>query len=181
MTGTAAPLSILPWAAAALALFFGAWWRDCVLLSGSLPLALHAFHIAMGRGAPWHGWRAGIRCWLAGGLSMLGAAALVVWVAGFVAGKWSAPAPPQDEALTVMLLVGALVWLGRPASPRAWHDLVLGLLAFVAAAGAEILRRDGLAFMPCVFASIVALVMAWLGWKLAHAQASAFIHADARH
>ena len=162
-------------------MFFGAWWRDCVLLSGSLPLALHAFHAGMGRGAPWHGWRAGIRCWVAGALSMLGAAALAVWVAGVMLGSWSAAAPQLDEALAALLLVAALVWLGRPASPRAWSDLVVAVMVFAAAVGAEILRRDGVGFAACVFASVVALVMAWLGWSLAHEQARAFMHAGDRH
>jgi len=172
---------ILPWVAAGIALTFGAWWRDCVLVASSLLLALHAFYAGMDRGSPWEAMRGAIRCWVAGLLSMLGAVGLVVWVAAVMLIGWSAPAHALDEALAVLGLAAAVAWFGRAHVASTGYERAVAGTALVAAASAEIMVRDGVAYASCAFAILVAVSIAWLGWHLAHDLASTLLHASERH
>jgi hypothetical protein len=181
MRSAANRLSLLPWVASGIALAYGTWWRDCVLIASSLLLALHAFYAAMDRGSPWEATRCAIRCWVAGVLSMFGAAALLVWVAAFMFIGRSSPVPPLDEALAVLGLAVAIAWLGRQGVSRAWHQHAVAGVALGAAASAEIMVRSGFAYAPCAFAIFVAVAMAWLGRHLAHDLAGALMRASGRH
>jgi hypothetical protein len=172
---------LLPWVAAGIASAFGAWWRDCVLVASGALLALHAFYAGMDRSSPWEAMRGALRCWVAGLLSILGAVGLLVWVAVVVLIGWSAPAHALGEALAVLSLAAVLAWFGRADAASTRYERAVAGTALVAAAGAEIMVRDGIAYAPCAFAILVAVSIAWLGWHLAHDLASILLRASERH
>jgi len=172
-------LLALPWLAAGLALLFGVAWRDCVLVACSAWLAVHAFYARMDADAPWDGWRAALRCWLAGVGMLLAAIMLLLMVASAQLGWWSASAD-VDAELTVLLLaagIAAFGRLGRPIAPS--YAAALGLAA-VAAVTALLLADEGLVFARCVFAGASAVAVASMGWRLARHVAPELAASDER-
>ncbi len=176
-------LSALPWIAAAIALFFGAAWRDCVLVAASAWLCIHAFYARMDAGAPWDGWRAALRCWLAGASMLLGAVALLFMVAGVSLQWWSRDAGHLDAGLSVLLLAATLASLGRlgrRVMAPSDGGVGVGVLAVGTAAATMLLAGNGMTYAPCIFAGASAVAMASIGWRLARHEASALVASDER-
>jgi hypothetical protein len=181
MTGLARSLATAPaWIATLVALTAGALWRDCVLIGGSLLLALNAFYVGMDSGSPCDGWRAAIRCWRAGVLSMLGALGLLAMAAGFLLGAWPMASHDRHSALLVLGLAVALASFSGTGLASGWRGHAWAGIALVAAVAAELGFDRGVAFAPCVFAIAVALTMVWLGRRLAHDATLACLRAGER-
>ena len=66
----------LPWVTAAAVLATGLASRNCVLIAMTLVFSIHAFYTDMDKAGPWLGWRAAVRCWLAGAIGLIAALAL---------------------------------------------------------------------------------------------------------
>lgn len=170
-----------PWLLAGGTLVLGFAWRDCVLVAGSAMLALDGFYEDMDAGTPWEGWRAAIRCSIAGVASIVLAIAVASFVAGTVAGWWSPVAGHADGALAAVLgLAAVTAWL---KSDRAFtrRGLALAVLAVLGAAAALVASRVGVRYAACVFASVTAAAVAWIGWHLTHDVAPRLAAAGRRH
>lgn len=156
----------LLWLMAGLALGLGLFWRDCVLLGGSALLVAAAFRAGMDAGAPWDGWRAGLRCG-AGGLLLLACGLLLLcWVVYAQLGAWPV-APNRTQAVFWLALAAGTTEVvrsrGRAVDWRSlWGVAVVGATAVVAAGLAD----DGLAAAACLFAALAALFVIAHGWRL---------------
>ncbi len=153
-------------------------WRDCMLLALSLVLAYRLLLLHMDRGAPWRAIAAAVHAFSAG---LLAVGAGVVLLAGIAAARlgWWHPDAGHPGPLLLMLMAGAawccLFSCGRDAiaeEVRLWLCVLAGALF-----AHELLAR-GWTGAPCLFTSLVGVVLLWRGWRLATETASTLLHAD---
>ena len=155
-------------------------WHECVLLAAAAVAAYRLFLWRMDVAAPMEGWRAALRCLVAGLLGMVSALALVMVIASGFAGLWSMSHQHATSSLAVMAVAGVLISAVQLNNARRWSEALLWtLLVFGAAAGFR--GADaGYLLLPCLF---VAAVTAWLArasWGLARDSASECFRASQR-
>jgi hypothetical protein len=165
------------WLPAVATVSAGLAWRDCVLLSGAGVLAFFAFRHGMQRHAPWHGWRAALRCITAGLAMMLAALGLALYVVGVVAGWWLSGAH-TDGAGVLLLAIAALLVVFRLEHPQGDGQWRAAATASLAAAAAWVAADHGLPYAACAFAAGAALWLVWEGWRLSHGLSAELMNAD---
>lgn len=142
--------------------------RQCALLSAAGPLGMAAFYVTMDVKAPQDGFRAGVRCAVAGIVSMVTALALAAVAVAAVIGAWH---PDHDRAMSAIALVaGAAAFLamatgsGEPrmeAGQYAWFASAALALGFVAA-----WLYEASDWSQCGLLVASAAFMAGTGWRL---------------
>jgi len=153
--------------------------RDCVLIAASALVALQAFHLHMDANAPWQGWRAALRCTLAGVGGLFAAGALLAMVGTAWMGWWE----PRSDHPLLGLLVLALAALACWALPTGERDSRFGAGAAIAmlAGGVALLSASrGWPVALCLFAFATAVLVGGIGWALLRSTAAALAVADGR-
>jgi hypothetical protein len=155
-------------------------WRECVLLAAAAAAAYRLFLWRMDVAAPMDGWRAAMRCLVAGLLGMSSALALVVVIASGFAGLWTMSHRHATSSLAVMAAAGVLISAVQLNNARRCSEaLFWTLLVFGAAAG---FRGAGAGYLllPCLFVAVVAVWLARASWGLARDTASECFRASQR-
>lgn len=155
-------------------------WHECVLLAAAAVAAYRLFLWRMDVASPMDGWRAGLRCLVAGLLGMTSALALVALVMSGFAGLWSMSHQHAASSLAVMAAAGLLISAVQLDNARRRSEALLWTLFVVGAAAGFRGADAGYLLLPCLF---VALVMAWLArasWILARDSAGECFRASQR-
>jgi len=153
--------------------------RDCVLIAASSLVALQAFHLHMNANAPWQGWRAALRCALAGLGGLFAAGALLAMVGSAWMGWWEPRADHPWLGLLVLSLAALACW----ALPLGDLDPRFGIGAAIAmlAGGVAIFSASrGWPLALCLFAFATAALVGGIGWTLLRSTAAALAFADRR-
>lgn len=158
----------LLWLAAVALAVTGIAWRDCVVIAAAGPLSLAAFHAGMDASAPMEGFRAAIRCALAGIASLLVASVLGIVATAAIWGTWS---PMHDHFIAstwlFALSIGTLVLTaGEDREVRRpllrWAMVILS----TSVSGAALLAAHDYGGSLCAASLAVAVLMAGMGWRL---------------
>jgi hypothetical protein len=162
-----------------LAMACAAWaWRDCMLLALSMVLAYRLFLLHMDRGAPWRAIAAAVHALSAGLLAVGAGVALVAVIAAAWLGWWH-PTAGHPAALLLMLVAAAAWCCLSRGGPEEAHELCIWLCVLSGAVVANELYRNGWSLAPCLFVSVVGMMLLWAGWRLATETASAMLRAGA--
>ena len=169
---------LLSWAAVAT-LAAGLALRNCVLIAASALVALQAFRAHMDANSPWQGWRAALRCALAGLVGLFGAGALLAMVGGAWMGWWE---PRSDQPMLGLLVLALAAFAGWTLHPRDEGERYRVANAFAMLAGgiALLFASLGWSASPCVFAFVTAMAVGWMGWTLLRSVAGELLMADGR-
>lgn len=153
--------------------------RDCVLIAAGALVALQAFHVHMDANAPWQGWRAAVRCALAGLGGLFAAGALLAMVGGAWIGWWQPRSDQPLLGLLVLALAALACWTLQPddRDPR----LGAGAAIVMLAGGVALLSASlGWPVALCLFALAAAVLVGGIGWALLRSTAAALACADGR-
>jgi hypothetical protein len=169
----ARPASPALWmqAASVALLVAGLWRRDCVLLASAPLVAQRSFLLHMDRGRPWCPLRAATRALTAGVLSALAALALGLHVLGVQFGWWwttGSPDPADFSAFAWLLGPAALLVALQSSRALMARETSFWLAMLAAAWLATWPSLLALIALSCAFALLVAALMAWSAWALAH-------------
>ncbi len=151
-----------------IALVGGIWFSDCGLLSVGSYLMLHAFYLEMDAGAPWDGWRVAIRCWVVGLIFMLFGLVIGFGIVFKQLDMWHVQV---DSSVGITLTLMAVAGLAVFATLVSLKVLRLGGLAIVFTLAlltqhlTEI-SAGGFSYV-CMYATLVAIMIARAGWVLA--------------
>jgi hypothetical protein len=158
----------------------GAAWQDCIPIALAAAAAHRLFLWRMDRGAPWEGWRAALRCVVAGAAGLAAAVVLAGFVAGGLLGAW----PMRHDHTLAMVGLAALGALGlsaaQPDARRRRAEALFWTLLLGSAALAQVAGEAGLGIWPCLYTLAVAAGLAHAGWGLAHGQARRLLDAGQR-
>lgn len=164
----------LPWVTAGAVLAIGIASRNCVLIAMSLVFGFHAFYADMDKAAPWRGWRAATRCWLAGALGLIAALSLIVMVTAAFLDWWT---PANDwplPSLAVLMIAGATCWITAGSGPGCSQMKLILSGSMLVAVVAITARFNGFGLAPCIFAVLVSILIARIAWHLARVTAREF-------
>lgn len=155
----------------------GIAWRECVLLGVAVFAGHRLFLWRMDLGAPWDGWRAGLRCIAAGALGLVASVAVVVALLIAPFGMWPGDHGHAFQALVAIVAAGVLL-CSVQVDPRSrlMEGVIWTALFLVAMAVFEEARR-GWGLAPCVLTGALACWMAWRSWDLVRGSARALMHA----
>ncbi|MBI5716326.1 MAG: hypothetical protein HZC37_01410 [Burkholderiales bacterium] len=158
----------------------GLAWRECVLLAAAAVAAYRLFLWRMDVAAPMDGWRAALRCLVAGLFGMVAALTLGAAVASGVAGLWSMSHEHTTLSLTVMVAAGGLITAVQLDNARRWSEALLWtLLVFGAAAGFRG-AEAGYLLLPCLIVAAVTVWLARASWALARDSAGQCLRSSQR-
>ena len=154
--------------------------RNCVLIAAGTLVALQAFHLHMDANAPWQGWRAAVRCLVAGLLALAAAGGLLAMVALAWIGWWR---PETDNPLigVAALALAALVCSAAAPPGRGIRPSVSMPFAMLAGGTALLASSRGWPVALCAYAAAAAVVVGFIGWMLVRSVASELVSADGRH
>ena len=157
----------LPWVTAAAVLAAGLASRNCVLIAMTLVFSIHAFYTDMDKAGPWEGWRAAVRCWLAGAIGLIAALALAAMVMAAILDWWTPINDAPLLSLTVLLVAGASSGIASGSGPDCSKMNLLLVISVLLAAIATVAKLNGVGLAPCLFAALVSIVTGRIGWRLA--------------
>lgn len=148
------------WLLPAAGLAGGVVLGSCVVPAAAELFTLSAFHDRMDRDAPHSPVEAALRCIVAGGASMAGAAVLAVFTTAIALGWWAAPARNAAWSLAALLIMYFVSLLRAPVhSIGRGSALVLGAAAIAVSSASPV-------GVECVYAAVAALVLVRAGWVL---------------
>ena len=155
----------------------GITWRECVLLGVAVFAGHRIFLWRMDLGAPWDGWRAGLRCVVAGALGLVASVAVIVALLIAQSGLWLVDHGHAFQTLVAIAAAGVLLSGVQLDSRGRLMEAAIWTALFLAAVVVFEEARRGRGFAPCVLTGALACWMAWRSWDLARGSARALLRA----
>lgn len=175
--------SRLPWGGVLFMLVFGITTRDCILIASAALLTVYVARTRFTHGEALDMWRCAIRSWMVGGVSLVLALLLVIWVVGMHTGLWEGAGIDTPEMLWLLGLcvsgVGVATVSAIAPNQRSAEYIGFVTLSIAVLLGAFVSRTTD-ASGPCAFALGVAIVVAVSGWQLARNIGSELARSAAR-
>ncbi len=158
----------------------GLAWRECLLAAATLVLAHRLFLWRMEVGAPWDGFRLGVRCIFTGVIGLAASAALAAIAVAGLADLLAMSHGNASAAILAMGLSGLLVIAVQMSAARRRAEFWFGLGLIALAVLAYSASDAGHVAIPCALTLASAVYLFRVNWQTARAGAEAFLACRSR-
>ena len=153
----------------------GLAWRECVLVGAALMVAHRLFLWRTDIGAPWDGFRLGVRCASTGLIGLLMSIGLAALAAAGLSGLLAMAHPNAASVVLALMVAAAIVVVVQIDAPRRVAEIAFSGAMVIAAALAYAAFDAGWNSIPCVLTLSMALYLTRENWRLVRAGVEAFL------
>lgn len=153
----------------------GLAWHECVLAGATLILAYRLFLWRTDLGAPWDGFRLGVRCAWAGLIGLLMSVGLAGVAAAGLIDLLAMAHPNAASAVLALIVAAAVVVAVQTSAPRRKGEFLFAGTLVTAAVLAYAAFDAGWTAVPCALTLSMALYLARENWRLVRAGVEAFL------
>ncbi len=153
----------------------GLAWRECVLIGAALMVAHRLFLWRTDIGAPWDGFRLGVRCASTGLIGLLMSIGLAALAAAGLSGLLAMAHPNAASAVLALIVAAAVVLAVQTSAPRRSGGILFTGALVTVTVLAYVASDAGWTEVPCALTLSMALYLARVNWRLIRAGVEAFM------